>query len=155
MKLSYNVTGTGWADALISHENRQLEIPKISYISDAPKDLFDAANKLATGAERACFLWHHEPGEHRWIIVQTKSELNIRILWFKDAWEALPDDLGTEVFQCKCPLTNFLDEVAACGEGLLAEHGEEGYRDMWCSEFPEEEFGRLKWLITQRRKQTK
>ena len=152
MKLSYKLTGHGWASAVIVDNDRSFEMERISYLSDALKDLMKATIGLVEGGEREWFLWHDEPGEHRWIINRADDELLIRILWFDDAFKALPDEGGTEVFQCRCRLANFTTEVLACGRKLLTEHTAEGYCDEWGSEFPEEEFGRLEWLTDERRK---
>ena len=132
--------------------DRRLEIGRISYLSDGLKDMMKAAVGLLEGATRVWFLWHDEPGEHRWIINRVNDELEIRILWFDDAFKALPDERGREVFCLTCRLAKFVGEVLACGRSLLAEHGEQGYSDEWCSEFPDEEFGRLEWLINERKK---
>jgi len=35
MRLSYNLTGQGWASAVIEDDNRRLEIERISYLSEA------------------------------------------------------------------------------------------------------------------------
>lgn len=152
MKLSYKLTGAGWASSLVEDGERRFEIGRISYLSDALKDLMKAAVGVLEGATRVWFLWHDEPGEHRWIIERSGDGLVIRILWFDDAFKALPDEKGKEIFRFTCRVANFVGEVLACGQALLAEHGEEGYRDEWRSEFPEEEFGRLEWLISERRK---
>ena len=152
VKLSYKLTGQGWASAVILDDDRRFAMERISYLSDAFNDLLQAAIGLLEGAGRVWFLWHDEPGEHRWIIHRTDDDLLIRILWFDDAFKAAPDEKGTELFQLHCRLANFTGEVLACGRSLLAEHTEHGYREEWGSEFPEEEFGRLEWLIGERRK---
>ena len=152
MELSYKLTGSGWASAVVSDGDRQFEIPRISYLSDALKDLVKAAIGLLEGATRVWFLWHDEPGEHRWIVNRISDDLVIRILWFDDAFKALPDEKGKELFRFNCRLANFTGEVLACARSLLSEYGKEAYRDQWRSKFPDEEFGRLERLTNERRK---
>jgi len=149
MQLVYQLAGSGWADARISHNSGYRDMA-VSYLSDALGDMARAALQLLCGAREASFSFQDEPGEHRWILSHGEADsLYIRILWFEDSFSPRPQGRGGEVFMCECAVLDFVGQVSSVLQNLLADEGIEGYMRRWQShEFPLEAFTEIQRLLT-------
>jgi len=148
MTFTYQLDGAGWATATIADDGRHRDMT-VSYLSDSLYDMAQAAICLLEGADSVRFSFDDEPGEHRCIITRTSDTVaQIRVLWFDELWSNLPDERGSQVFTCACTIARFCGEVLSCLQRLLADHGLDGYKQLWVEhDFPSEKFERLRALI--------
>lgn len=127
---------------------------KVSYLTDALKDLLGALIDVTSGAEEARFYWWDEPGEYRWILRRSGDGVAVTILEFPDWWDdsgnPFPDEEGRLVFRSSVPLDVIVNKVALEAQRLLGEHGEhgehgeDGYRTLWIEHpFPTAQLSRL------------
>jgi hypothetical protein len=130
MEFFYRLTGAGWSVARIGDERGWAEIPA-SYLSDALGDLLAALVRLGGGDSEARFSWDSEPAEYRWILRRDGGEVAVRILWFYDIYKSQHDEAGKLVFETRRPLAELRRVIAAAAAQVLAELGEDGYRDHW------------------------
>lgn len=74
--------------------------------------------------------------------------VSLRILAFADLWGDAPDEAGEELFRTSQHLRQVVQAVVEGASGVLAEHGETGYKEAWVQhEFPAESLAQLRrWL---------
>ena len=66
VKVSYRLTGTGWAEARVADGSASVTITAPN-LEDALGVLLEAVGTLLEGADEARWLWEEEPGEYRWV----------------------------------------------------------------------------------------
>lgn len=137
MQFNYWLTGTGWADATISHDDQSVHLTA-SYLGDAMRDLLQAVADLLAGAEAARCSWAEEPGEYRWVFHQSDGVVGVQILWFGDNQEGEPDESGINKFATSLPLIDLATAIAEGASKVLTKYGSEGYFQQWArAPFPE------------------
>lgn len=143
----YRLTGSGSSEAGI-YDGVERAFPTASYISDALGDLARAVIALLQGAPGSTCSWEEEPGAYRWIFNRQGEDLQIEILWFEDPLSFEPQEPGKRIFLSQCRLRRFAAQLRDQLQGLLAEHGEEGYRRNWgLHDFPTYELNNLDELL--------
>lgn len=136
MEFSYRLTGTGWSEARIADAEGSAVL-SASYLSDALGNLLEALGLLLEGAEEASCSWDEEPGEYRWLFLRNGEEVSLRILVFDDQFPPQPEERGRVVFETRQPLSTLASTVADAAASVLAEHGEDGYKEKWVDDpFP-------------------
>jgi len=105
----------------------------ISYLHDTLRELGEAARALRGGADFARVVFMDEPGEVQMLLKRRGEELDYELRWFDD-WNSCgmhPDDKFETIAQGSTTVARFFGEVRKEFEALLAEHGEDGYREKW------------------------
>jgi hypothetical protein len=139
LEFSYRLRSTGWADAALSEGEQRLRM-RVSYLSDALRDLSEATLRLLEGADHATFSWCDEPGEYRWHLWRQGETVALRVEWERGREEGR--------FGTTCPLGLFAGRVLAALEGILREKGIHWYRREWSQhDFPLAQYERLKALV--------
>jgi hypothetical protein len=126
VSFSYQLIGKGWSRARLTLDEDSVEM-KASYLSDALGDLLEALIRLQYGARTARVSWDEEPGEFRWLLTRHGKGIAVRVLWFEDDW----DEVGTERLRGRADLDAFIHAIALEAYAVLAEYGEQGYREHW------------------------
>ncbi|MEP6972631.1 MAG: hypothetical protein ABI869_00645 [Actinomycetota bacterium] len=151
MQIDYQITGTGWAAAAISHQESRAELGA-SYLTDALGDLVAAATLALSTEEEIRFSWELEPGEHRWILTPADGLLRVQILSFRDMDDHQDDEDGRETFGCEVSAPEFAEAVLRGAEHVQGELGLERYREQWVEhDFPQGAVDELGKLLDQRR----
>jgi hypothetical protein len=130
VEFSYRLTGTGWAEALVSDGCASAAITA-SYLTDALGVLLEAVGSMLDGAGEARCSWEEEPGEYRWLFERTGEGVRLRILTFSDMYPPQPDDQGTLVFESRRSMREIAYAVADAAQALLDELGEDEYLRLW------------------------
>jgi hypothetical protein len=130
MEFTYDLIGTGWAKARIA-QGDDWAVLTASYISDALGNLLGVVLALLDGADEARCAWDEEPGEYRWLLRRSGTDVAITVIGFPELWSEQPDSEGTVLFSAAAPLSLFATAVADGADRLLAEHGAEGYEQRW------------------------
>ncbi|MBK1827587.1 hypothetical protein [Haloferula rosea] len=130
--LTYDLEGAGWAMAQIQDGDEKFDIT-VSYLHDSLRELGEAARALRGGAESARVVFMDEPGEIQLLLTSSESGLDYELRWFDDwnSWGMHPDDKFESVHRGTTTVPRFFGEVLKEFEALLADHGEEGYREKW------------------------
>jgi hypothetical protein len=146
--LSYHLTGTGWAECVLSDGQVSCRITA-SYLSDALRDLVLAATAVISGFSRVSFRFDEEPGEYRWVISSPRlNEIELEILGFDELWGDRPDSEGRSLFRVRCLPETFAKAVQAAAAQLFEEYGEAGYLERWAEHpFPSSLLAELTRLI--------
>jgi hypothetical protein len=149
MQLVYQLAGTGWADARISHNSKYRDMA-VSYLSDALGDMAQAALGLVSGTREVSFSFQDEPGEHKWLLTRGEADsLRIRILWFNDTFSRRPQESGEEVFACDCAVLDFVGQISHVLHNILSEESVEGYKRRWKNhDFPLDAYTELQRVLT-------
>lgn len=145
MKIVYTLDEAGWASATVTEGDQRREMI-ISYLTNAPLDMINAAIAILEGARSVQFSFDEEPSEHRWIIEaqETSQAIVVRVLWFEDAWSGLPNQAGAEVFRCCTTRRAFAEAIREALRELLRKHGMKDYMRRWVNaRFPIKEFKQL------------
>jgi hypothetical protein len=137
--LTYELSGTGWADARIGNGQANREV-RISYLHDSLRELGELALALHKGQAMGTVSFLDEPGEHILELSRVHDELTFEVRWYDD-WTSLPDDTA----ECEVVLrgvTSANEFVAAVRSQLLRlleRHGLEGYKALWARhDFPDD-----------------
>lgn len=147
MKFDYDLVGTGWAWARISHGDSTADITA-SYLVDALGDLLLAVWTLTEGARDARCSWAEEPGEYRWLFRIDGDHVDVHILQFDDLWTGRADERGRTVFRAAMALRVLVEAVAQAATEVERRYGRDGYRDKWVEYgFPADTLAELqRWL---------
>lgn len=141
--LEYQVTGAGWARATVTDGTREVTL-HISFLSDALRDLTEAAIVLQRGALSAVFTWLGEPAEYRWSVDRQGDDLKITI----SQPETSPDEV---LFSGRCTLGRFSGQVLTQLWHIVGEMGVEGFKEHWEShDFPFDQYESLEALVKRR-----
>ncbi|MGV3754357.1 MAG: hypothetical protein ACO1QS_03170 [Verrucomicrobiota bacterium] len=149
MRITYQLAGSGWANALVSEGERTLEM-SASYLSDALGDMAKAAVSLLTEAREVTFSFQDEPGEHQWILTRGEFDaLHVRVVWFpKTFGSGNKAGSGIEVFACDCTVMDFVGQVFSTLNAVLHDEGLEGYKRRWKNnDFPLKAYQELQKLL--------
>lgn len=130
MEFTYNLVGLGWAEAELVDDAASATITA-SYLTDALADLLETVAGLLTGAWEGRCSWEEEPGEYRWTFQQIGGRVDLRVLWFDDVYDEQPDERGRIVFATQQPLHVLASAIADGAARVLAEYGQDGYRERW------------------------
>ncbi|MFE5207500.1 hypothetical protein [Streptomyces sp. NPDC056600] len=138
-QLKWELRKHGWARCHLAEGSRRTSLT-VSYGTDALADLVSAAGLLYGGyGERrtARFFFDAEPQELRWVVrageAAGEDEVDVTVYRFPDVGvvPALPDAEGTVLWRSAHPRGVFAHAVLDAAQGVLAEHGEAGYRARW------------------------
>src|SRR5947209_5817918 len=128
VSVSYNLTGTGWAECTVAIDKQQATITA-SYLSDALADLLGAVIRVVEGEAEATASFAEEPGEYRWRLIRIEPDrLLVRILEFPQLWGHRPDEEGKLVLHAECRLRAFAGAILSASQRVLEEFGIAGYR---------------------------
>jgi hypothetical protein len=144
-RLTYKLTGAGWAEAEVSDGVEQLHIT-VSYIGPGIEAAADAAIALLQGAEHAEFEWWDEPGCAQWLLEKQGDQLQIvLVIW--DDWIEGPRRKMLKRYVISVTSLKFAIQVWDALRHLLEEHGADGYAKEWRYPFPLDEYQMLDQLI--------
>jgi len=140
---TYRLVEAGWSEARLAFGDRWVEL-SASYLEDALGDLLSAVQSVRDGADHARASWAEEPGEFRWLFDRDGGMVEVRVLWFDDQLDHLPDDAGDERIVGRVALDELVAAIAAGAREVLERHGEQGYRERWIEHpFPVAQLQRL------------
>lgn len=144
MKLRYNLTGSGWSEAVLEDGAHTVTVTA-SYLSDALGALSRGALAVLRGSGEVRFSFDEEPGEYRWVLRKKDAEnYELTLLEFTTLWANKPDDAGSVIFQRNVSRLGFAKMVLMALEDVRHEYGEAGYKAKWVShEFPSRELAEL------------
>ena len=134
MIIDWELTGHGWARCRLSAAGGQEVSLALGYLTDALADLVAGAGGLYGPAREIRFFFDDEPAELRWVLRRSGGEdVEVTVYRFPDVGVSpdLPDSEGTVVWRSTQPRSVFAHAVLTAAEAVLAEHGEEGYRERW------------------------
>ena len=148
MKLEYEITGAGWADATIHGKDSSANV-SASYLSDALGNFARGILAVLHDTGEARFSFDEEPGEFRWIFKKIEdSKYRLTILEFHELWGNKPDIKGKKVFEETCSSHEFGMMALKALEDVLYHHGEKGYKEKWIEhEFPMSELNQIREII--------
>ncbi|HEX8209401.1 MAG TPA: hypothetical protein VF584_04360 [Longimicrobium sp.] len=146
MHLRYDLHEHGWATVTLRKGSTNVSFPA-SYISDPLRDL--ALQTLALlrsePVERVVFM--EEPGQHDLRLERIGPEdVDVSVEWHEDH-DRRACGRGKVVFRARTSVRRFAEQVSAELERLWSEHGADGYRARWMSDFPEREHRNLHRLV--------
>jgi hypothetical protein len=142
--LAIELTGAGWAEASVEAGDARATLTA-SYLSDAPRDLVEAAIAVAGGADEASCSWAEEPGEHRWRMRREGGDLEVEILGFDRLWGQEPDESGRVVFYARVRDVDFVRSVLRSMDALAERFGTDGYAERWGRyDYPGDQVERLR-----------
>jgi hypothetical protein len=146
--ISYNLTGTGWAECTLRVDDASVTVTA-SYLSDALGDLASAATAFLRGHPRPTASFTEEPGEYRWILEPLSGgRVRIRILEFTQMWGRRPDEDGKQIFQAECRLRTFAGALVSELQRVEQVYGTAGYRETWVQhDFPADRLAELQELL--------
>ena len=146
MHLHYELHEHGWATVTLRKGKASVSFPA-SYVSDPLRDLAVQTLALMRGepVERIAFM--EEPGQHDLRLERVGPEdVDVSVEWYGD-YDRRSARRGMEVFRARTSIRRFAEQVSAELERLWAEHGADGYRAWWKSDFPEREHRNLHRLV--------
>lgn len=146
---TYELTGSGWARAMISDGASEATIEDVSYMTDALGDLVRSVVALLEGAKRAEFSWTSERRDYDWLLTSRDGKLFLRVTQYRD-WVGQREatDRGKPVLKLRCDLRAFTAAVLAELAALYTTLGLKGYKHRWVQhEFPYAEYRRLEALL--------
>ena len=148
IQLSYRLVGSGWAECTISIDGTAVTI-SASYLSDALDELGRAIADILRGEPSSTAAFDEEPGEYRWRFDHVANDrVRVRILDFPELWGHKPDEAGECIFEAECRIRTLAGELVSTMQGLLTEHGLEGYKEKWVEhDFPEKRLAQLQHLL--------
>ncbi len=126
---SFRPTGTGWAEARLTHGSDTVTLPA-SDLSDALGELLLALAELLEGSASATASWQGEPGEYRWLFTRDGRRTTLEVLAFSDGWPRRPDAEGVVVFATEGQLHDVARAFTQGIRAVLEECGED-YKQKW------------------------
>ncbi|WP_157670219.1 hypothetical protein [Chitinibacter sp. GC72] len=146
--IDYSLTGTGWAECIISSKDYKCEI-SASYLSDALGSLVVSAIAILSGAQTISIGFDEEPGEYRWCIKLIDADkIQLTILGFTQLWGLLPDSEGDQLFSTELTTIEFGIAIRDAAQNIFNKHGVVGYKERWSAhDFPSEQLSLLNHLI--------
>lgn len=147
IKLTYELTGAGWARCQIETENSSVDITA-SYLSDALGNLANAVVALIKGESVARFSFDEEPGEYRWILERHGDSVRIRILEFGELWGDDLDENGKMLFDMTCRFDHFVVATCTMLKEIIQKYGPDGYKEKWVEhDFPISQLDAIKKFL--------
>lgn len=143
LRLSWRLTGSGWADCTIADDERAAHVTA-SNISNAPEDLLNAVSRLQTGQIETRTQLDAEPTAYRWIFYLQDTTVWIRIVELSHG--GLHDNAGTELWSSWQPIDRLVRAVIRCFDQVADTYGESAYRGKWGEHFPRNELETLRRL---------
>lgn len=140
-RLTYKLTGDGWAEAEVSDGIEQLHIT-ISYIGPGIDAAANAAIALLQAADHSEFEWLDEPGCAQWILEKQSDQLQISISHWYGSIEPQRRK-ADRLFTASTTPLKFAIQVWDALRHLLEEHGADGYAKEWRYPFPMDEYQKL------------
>jgi hypothetical protein len=109
---TYILSGSGWSEARITNDGEALTL-RVSYLSDALRDLTDSMIALMRGATHASCSWQGEDVQHeyRWIFDQDNGDVHVKIVEFDSLFSRKADYQGTTIFSTRCPRRRLVGQV--------------------------------------------
>jgi hypothetical protein len=142
MIIKYEISGAGWATALIGEEERLINVT-VSYLHDSLKELADAAIKLKNGAPSATIIFMDEPGEHQLLIERVNdNDIVCELRWYADwaSWGMYSSDQYRSIYKASTELHYFVEQVKDLLEDIFQTIGIDEYKKKWIKhEFPMKE----------------
>ncbi|MFB7937764.1 hypothetical protein [Streptomyces sp. NPDC056049] len=132
-RFSWELRGAGWVtyridDGVSEHETH------IGYCTDALADLLYAMTGLYGDSSGERFSFDREPMETRWLLRRRGDDVAIDIFEFPDggtSWGSPDETGGTLLWSSTQPRGVLCHAVKEAAEGVLREHGEDGYLEKW------------------------
>lgn len=147
----YRLTGTGWAEMVLSNDVQQARV-HVSYMSEPLPELLQALMRMLKGQsvfERVNF--DNEGSEYDLLLTKIDCVLRIEIIenaYFVVLDPDMDDRCPMPVFTTYTYLRDFCEEVVRGLRKLLATMGAAGYNELWASDpFPEEDLNALAALL--------
>ena len=128
MIIKYEISGTGWATALIGEEEHLINVT-VSYLHDSLKELADAAIKLKDGAPSAKVIFMDEPGEHHLVIERVNDQdIVCDLRWYDDwaSWGMYSNDQYRSIYKASSELHDFVKRVKEILEEIYQTMGIDG-----------------------------
>lgn len=147
LRLSCTLVGQGWVEVTLSDGVNQRRF-LASYLSDAIGDLLKVVISLLEGTQQGTCLWELEPGEYRWLFARQEEQIQICLVSFARTFSRQVDEEGTCVLTVQCSLLKFATKLCKQLEHFLATWGEKGYHNTWGHPFPQEDFQKMKRLLS-------
>lgn len=147
LRFSCTLAGQGWVEVTLSDGINQ-HMFLASYLSDGIGDLLKVVISLLEGIRQGTCLWEQEPGEYRWLFARQEEQIQIRLLSFSRTFSRQFDEEGTCILMFQCSLRKFATKLCKQLEHLLATWGEQGYHNTWGHPFPQEDFQKMKRLLS-------
>ena len=157
-EFTYELTGPGWSQAIVVDEKHVLTM-RVSYLSDALRDLTLATTAIVGGIRHITCRWQDEPGGVSWELTIVNDLLDIAI---KEGIYTVTDMEGNlmwrfpagepaTLFETTCTVEHFAHQVLHQLWQMLNTYGMERYKQKWRGhEFPLEEYKALKRAIKDR-----
>lgn len=137
-RLDYDLQQHGWADVTVELDG-QNHLLRVSYLSDALRDLLDAVWGLTNGALETSVFLEREPTVWRWVLRRDGDSVLVDVQELEGRSER-----GGVVIHGSVALAELAAEFVREGRRLLAEYGEDGYRERWvANDFPSASLERL------------
>jgi hypothetical protein len=149
LSFTYTLGRHGWSEARIANEGVSFSV-RVSYLSDALRDLTAAVIALLRGASHASCAWQGEEArrEYRWLFDRHNGEVHIAIVEFDTLFSRKADDQGAVVFATECPRRRLAGQVLNALWNLHTALGPAAYKERWgLHEFPLAEYKTLEELI--------
>jgi hypothetical protein len=141
MSLSWTLQHHGWATCVVSDRHAHAEAC-VSYVTGAPEEFLTAVANIVLGATDTRAEFDAEPTVCRWIFHRRDTDVDIRML--EVASGRLPDDAGTVVWTSRQTIDTLARAVVRAFDGVVAEHGEDGYETTRGRPFPSLELNALR-----------
>lgn len=144
LTFSYQVDRAGWASATLADDADQLDL-RVSYLSDALRDLTEATISLLLGVEEVSCVWFDEPGSYTWQFRLLYDVLHLTIV--------VDTSVKRGSFTTVCPVRHFAYQVLQQLWLICHNIGPDEYRARWRSnDFPLASYRRLESLLSTSRK---
>ena len=146
MRFGYTLDGAGWAVATLG-DARQTVTMTASYLHDSLAQLANAVLELQAGQREAAVVFMDEPGEHHVVFRrQTDDAALVQVRRYEDwaSWGMYPEEDYEIVFEVHSSLPEIKATVIAALRRILADHGQDGCKEMWVEhDFPVETYEKL------------
>lgn len=131
----------GWLAAQVRSADDQLRVT-VSHLSDAVRDLVDAARRVAAGDGVVRCVWMDEPGEHRWLLTRRGGLLDIVVL--STDRSPASDESCTLAFAATVQRVQFIRSVVRAVDAIDHSIARVDYREHWGHRFPSAEVEQLR-----------
>lgn len=145
-RLRYDLLQHGWAEITVETASGAAPM-RVSYLSDALRDLLDSVWELTRGTVETTAAMEEEPSRWQWTFTRSEDRVVVSIRELDGSRSG-----GRPVLTAGISLLELASQV--CGEAarILAEVGEDGYRERWVANpFPSTSYQRLRAWVSQQR----
>ncbi len=139
LKISYDLTRYGWAECVITHNDKKI-IVTASALGDAFSELLEATDKILEINWQAKVHFKEELGQFLWILNGNFSSVKIKIFWFEKIGSIEPEDKGQLVFSTGCSLGEFKTAMISCFSRVARKYHPRVYETKWGFPFPQERY---------------